>query len=69
VKRKLTNTEIVLALLLVANLLFSIWLYRITADQSARIKTLERDDAVKQQVQKLNDKYDNLKDRIQGLFH
>jgi peptidoglycan hydrolase CwlO-like protein len=63
-----TNTEIILGLLLFANLLFSIWLYQTIQRQDDRIKNLERNDKVIQSVKNLENKVDSIKDRVQGWF-
>ena len=67
-KRRPTNPELILGSLLIANILFSVWLYQTVSRQEQRIRVLERNDVINQQVDKLNDKYEGLKDRIQGLF-
>jgi peptidoglycan hydrolase CwlO-like protein len=66
-KRRATTTEIILGLLLVANIIFSFYLYRVTTDQEARIKALERNDAITQQVDKLQQKVDELKKKAEEL--
>ena len=63
-----TRIELILGLFLSANILITLWLYQQVSAQGKRIQTLERDDAIKQQVDNLTTKYDNLKNRIQGLF-
>jgi peptidoglycan hydrolase CwlO-like protein len=66
-KRRPTGTEIFLGILLVANVIFSFWLYRIVTDQQARLEALERNDAINQQVDKLQQKVDELKAKAEEL--
>jgi hypothetical protein len=67
--KKLTRTELILGALLAVNLVISFALYQRIQSQDQRLHALERDDAVKQEVQSLNSKYNSLKSRIEGLFH
>jgi hypothetical protein len=66
--KKPTQTEVILGTLLIANILVSLWLYQAVTTQGKRIQALERDDAIKQQVDNLGKKYESLKDRVQGFF-
>ncbi|MDF2460855.1 MAG: hypothetical protein K0S68_258 [Candidatus Saccharibacteria bacterium] len=66
-KRRATSIEIILGLLLIANIIFSFYLYRVVTDQRARIEALERNDAITQQVDKLQQKVDELKAKAEEL--
>ena len=67
--RRPSNPELILGLLLVANILFSVWLYQQVTRQEDRLRTLERNDAINQQVDKLNEKYEDLKNRAKDFFN
>lgn len=67
-KPKYTRLQKLLIITIIINALITGYLVKNLADQNRRIHTLERNDSIKQSVDKLNTKVDGLKDRIQGLF-
>lgn len=59
---------LVLIVVVILNAFVTLYLFKTVASQQRRIDSLERNDAIKQQVQNLNSKYDGLKDRLKGLL-
>ena len=65
---RLTRLQKILNAVIIINALFTVYLLKTVREQNQRIQTLERNDSIKRSVDKLNDKVDGLKQRIQGLI-
>jgi cell division protein FtsB len=58
-----------LLIVIMLNALITAYLWRTVIQQQRQIQTLQHHDSIQQSVDKLNNKYDSLKQRVEGLLH
>ncbi len=63
------NIAIAVVVVVVLNALVTLSLLKTVSSQNNRIQTLERNDKITQSVKSLDSKVNNLKQRVEGLFH